>query len=74
MFCHPQHNATVWAAIELLAKVVETLSEDASRVVVCFTPIPEAARTFLDTAWGYGYHVINRAEQGEGFPVFSQHG
>ncbi len=48
---------------ELFAKVVETLPEDASRVVVRFTSIPEAARTFLDTMRGYEYHVINRAEQ-----------
>jgi hypothetical protein len=48
---------------ELLAKVVETRPEDASRVVVSFTSIPETARTFLDTVWGYEYHVINRAEQ-----------
>src|SRR6266851_1686801 len=48
---------------ELFAKVVETLPEDASRVVVRFTSIPEAARMFLDTMRGYEYHVINRAEQ-----------
>ena len=48
---------------ELFAKVVETLSEDASRVVVRFTSIPETARTFLGTMRGYEYHVINRAEQ-----------
>ena len=48
---------------ELFAKVIETLLEDASRVVVRFTSIPEAARTFLDTMRGYEYHVINRAEQ-----------
>jgi len=48
---------------ELFAKVVETLPEDASRVVVSFTSIPETARTFLDTVRGYEYHVINRAEQ-----------
>ena len=48
---------------ELFAKVVETWPEEASRVVVSFTSIPEAARTFLDTVRGYEYHVINRAEQ-----------
>ena len=48
---------------ELFAKVVETLPEDASRVVVSFTSVPETARTFLDTVRGYEYHVINRAEQ-----------
>ena len=48
---------------ELFAKVVETLPEEASRVVVSFTSIPEAARTFLDAVRGYEYHVINRAEQ-----------
>jgi len=48
---------------ELFAKVVETLPEDASRVVISFTSIPETARTFLDTVRGYEYHVINRAEQ-----------
>jgi adenylate cyclase len=47
---------------ELFAKVVETRPEEASRVVVSFTSIPEAARTFLDTMRGYEYHVINRAE------------
>jgi adenylate cyclase len=35
---------------ELFAKVVGTLPEDASRVVVRFTSIPEAAWTFLDAA------------------------
>jgi adenylate cyclase len=48
---------------ELFAKVVDTRPEDASRVVVRFTSIPEATRTFLDTVRGYEYHVINRAEQ-----------
>jgi adenylate cyclase len=48
---------------ELFAKVVETLSAEASRVVVSFTSIPEAARTFLDTMRRYEYHVINRVEQ-----------
>ena len=48
---------------ELFAKVVETWPAEASRVVVSFTSIPEAARTFLDSARGYEYHVINRAEQ-----------
>jgi len=48
---------------ELFAKVVETRPEEACRVVVHFTSIPEAARTFLDTVRGYEYHVINRAEQ-----------
>jgi adenylate cyclase len=48
---------------ELFAKVVETWPEETSRVVVSFTSIPEAARTFLDTMRGYEYHVINRAEQ-----------
>jgi adenylate cyclase len=48
---------------ELFAKVVETWPEDASRVVVSFTSIPETARIFLDTERGYEYHVINRAEQ-----------
>jgi adenylate cyclase len=48
---------------ELFAKVVETLPEDASRVVVSFTSFPESARTFLDAVRGYEYHVINRAEQ-----------
>jgi adenylate cyclase len=47
---------------ELFAKVIETLPEDPSRVVVSFTSIPEPARTFLDTVRGYEYHVINRAE------------
>src|SRR6266571_4648122 len=45
---------------ELFAKVVETMPEDASRVVVRFTSIPEAARTFLDTMREYEYHVITR--------------
>jgi Adenylate and Guanylate cyclase catalytic domain len=48
---------------DLFAKMVETLPTDASRVVVRFTSIPEATRTFLDTMRGYEYHVINRAEQ-----------
>jgi adenylate cyclase len=48
---------------ELFAKVVETLPEDASRVVVRFTSVPETARAFLDTMRGFEYHVINRAEQ-----------
>lgn len=48
---------------ELFAKVVETLSEEATRVVVHFTSIPESARIFLDTVRRYEYHVINRAEQ-----------
>jgi adenylate cyclase len=48
---------------ELFAKVIEILPEDALRVIVRFTSIPEAARTFLDTMRGYEYHVINRAEQ-----------
>jgi hypothetical protein len=48
---------------ELFAKVVDTWPEDVSRGVVSFTSIPEAARTFLDAARGYEYHVINRAEQ-----------
>ena len=48
---------------ELFAKVVETRLEDASRVVVRFTSVPETARTFLDTMRGYEYHIINRAEQ-----------
>jgi adenylate cyclase len=48
---------------ELFAKVVETRPEEACRVVVHFTSIPEATRTFLDTVRGYEYHVINRAEQ-----------
>ena len=48
---------------ELFAKVVETLPEDTSRVVVRFTSIPEATRMFLDAVRGYEYHVINRAEQ-----------
>ena len=48
---------------ELFAKVVETCPADACGVVVCFTSIPEAARTFLDTLRRYEYHVINRAEQ-----------
>ena len=47
---------------ELFAKVVDTLPEDTFGVVVHFTSIPEAARTFLDTMRGYEYHVINRAE------------
>jgi hypothetical protein len=34
---------------EMIAKVVETLPEDVSRVVVSFTSIPETVRTFLDT-------------------------
>src|SRR5262249_42875883 len=48
---------------ELFAKVVETRPEETSSVVVHFTSIPEASRTFLDTVRGYEYHVINRAEQ-----------
>ena len=48
---------------ELGAKVVETRSEEASRVVVRFTSLPEAARMFLDAVRGYAYHAINRAEQ-----------
>src|SRR5215470_11671005 len=48
---------------ELFAKVVETQPEDASRVVVSFTSIPEAARTFLATMRRHEYHVINRVEQ-----------
>src|SRR5215831_15824146 len=48
---------------ELFAKVVETRPEDASRVIVRFTSLPETARTFLDTMRGYEYHVINKAEQ-----------
>jgi hypothetical protein len=48
---------------DLFAKVVETLPDDASRVVVRFTSIPEVARTFLDTMRRYEYHVINRAEK-----------
>lgn len=48
---------------ELFAKVVETRPAEASRVVVHFTSIPEAARMFLDTVRQYEYHVINRAEQ-----------
>jgi hypothetical protein len=42
--------------------VVETLPQAASRVVVSFTSIPEAARTFLDTLRQYEYHIINRVE------------
>jgi adenylate cyclase len=37
---------------ELFAKVVETLPEDPSRVVVSFTSLPESARTFLDAVRG----------------------
>ncbi len=48
---------------ELFAKIVETLPEDASRVVVRFTSMPEAVQTFLDTMRGNEYHVINRVEQ-----------
>ncbi len=48
---------------ELFAKVIETRPEKASRVVVHFTSVPEAARMFLDTVRQYEYHVINRAEQ-----------
>jgi hypothetical protein len=59
---------------ELFVKVVETRPEDASRVVVRFTSVPEAARTFLDAVRGYAYHVINRAEHVEGFPILSQQG
>ena len=47
---------------ELFAKVVETCPADACGVVVRFTSIPEAARTFLDTLRRYEYHVITRAE------------
>jgi adenylate cyclase len=47
---------------ELFVKVVETLPQAASRVVVSFTSIPEAARTFLDTLRQYEYHIINRVE------------
>jgi adenylate cyclase len=45
---------------ELFAKVVETLPEDASRVVVSFTSIPEAARTFLDTVRRYEYQKVSQ--------------
>jgi adenylate cyclase len=48
---------------ELFVKVIEILSDDASRVVVRFTSMPEGTWTFLDAARGYEYHVINRAEQ-----------
>jgi len=48
---------------ELFAKVVETRPEEACRVVVHFTSIPEVARMFLDSVRGYEYHVVNRAEQ-----------
>jgi adenylate cyclase len=48
---------------ELFAKVVEICSEDASRAVVSFTSIPEAARVFMDAARGYEYQIINRSEQ-----------
>jgi adenylate cyclase len=48
---------------ELFAKVVETLPEDASRVMVRFTSVPETARMFLDTMKGDEYHVINRVDQ-----------
>ena len=48
---------------ELFAKIVETLPEDASRVVARFTSMPEAVQTFLDTMRGNEYHVINRVEQ-----------
>jgi hypothetical protein len=48
---------------EIFAKVVETLPDDTCRVVIRFTSVSEAARTFLDTMRGYEYHVINRAEQ-----------
>jgi adenylate cyclase len=47
---------------ELFAKVVETLPDDTCRVVVHFTSVPEAARTFLDTVRPHAYHVSNRAE------------
>ena len=47
---------------ELLAKVVETRPEDAFRVVVRFTSIPEAAGMFLDTVRRDEYPVIDRAE------------
>src|SRR5499433_1390406 len=48
---------------ELFAKVIETQPEESCKIVVHFTSMPEAARTFLDTVRGYEYHVINRAEQ-----------
>jgi adenylate cyclase len=48
---------------ELFVKVVEARPEEASRVVISFTSLPETVRTFLDTVRGYEYHVINRAEQ-----------
>jgi hypothetical protein len=48
---------------ELFAKVVEILPDNASRVIVRFTAIPEAARTFLDTLRGDVYHAIDRAQQ-----------
>jgi hypothetical protein len=35
---------------ELFAKVVDLLTEPASQVVIRFTLIPEATRTFLDAA------------------------
>jgi adenylate cyclase len=47
---------------ELFGKVVDILPEDTCGVVVHFTSIPEAARTFLDAMRGYEYRVINRAE------------
>ena len=46
---------------ELFAKVVETLPA-ASRVVVSFTSVSEAARMFLDTMKVDEYHSINRAK------------
>jgi adenylate cyclase len=60
---HLLHPSGAVVPGELFAKVVETFPEDVSRVVVSFTSIPEAARTFLDAAQGYEYHVINRTEQ-----------
>jgi adenylate cyclase len=48
---------------EAFAKVVEILPDDSCGVVVHFTSVSEAARTFLDTMREYEYHVINRAEQ-----------
>ena len=46
---HLLHPSGEMVPGELFAKVIETWPEDTSRVVVSFTSLSEAARTFLDT-------------------------
>ena len=46
---HLLHPSGEMVPGELFAKVIETRPEDTSRVVVSFTSLSEAARTFLDT-------------------------